>query len=173
MEARTDERFVDLFDRAWGAAKAVATVVVGPDQAERVAIDAFARVFERWHRVARASDPDGVVLARTAEVAVRLVKKEGTAPRRAVERPDPLVPPDHAPSTGDPLEDAGLRLALGSMPRAVAVAFVLHHLVHLPLPSVASATGTNTAKAGQRATRGMVFLRRQVGPDGHEVLRAA
>jgi DNA-directed RNA polymerase specialized sigma24 family protein len=163
-----------MFQRAWVPAIAMATQLVGPEDAERVTVEAFAHTLERWHRFARRPDPDGKALGRTAEGAVRLAKRQGTSvPRRAGTVPDALDGPRAGLlPAARPTVDAALRAGLVAMPTRVAVAFVLHHVGRCEDIAVASATGTSVRQARKRAARGASILRREVGPGAHELLSA-
>ena len=149
------EEFESLFDRLYPAAVVLATRVVGPADAEDVAVEAFARALARWEKVGALPYVDRWVLRVATNVALDRLRHE----RRR--RREPGAEPAAGPLS--PEEATALRLtvreALRRLPRRQGQVLALRYLAGLKEEEVAGALGISLGSVKTHARRGLGAMR--------------
>jgi RNA polymerase sigma-70 factor, ECF subfamily len=143
-----DDYFRELFPRA----VAVVQRVVGERQlAEDAAVEALARAFARWDRVAGLQWRDGWVLKVALREAVRMQRRSPETLRA------------DAIGTHDEIDDLALRHslagALSGLPRRQREALGLRYLADLSEEEVAAALGISRGSVKTHLHRGVSSLR--------------
>jgi RNA polymerase sigma-70 factor (ECF subfamily) len=121
-------------------------------EAEEIVQDAFARLLPRWETVGRYDDPEAWV----RQVAFRLMSNRLRSLRRgrhATERVGELL--TEAASTR---LSADTQRALAQLPLAQRQVVVLHHLVGLPIDSVAAELRVASGTVKSRLSRARAAL---------------
>jgi RNA polymerase sigma-70 factor (ECF subfamily) len=151
-EAEYDQWFRACFPRA----VTIARRVVGPENAEDAALEAFAIAFARWKRVRELPYRDGWVL----KVAFHEALKHAD---RGEPRPQPADP--YASSEDEVVLRRTLVQALLRLPRRQREAVALRYLVDLPEREVAAVLGLSTGTVKTHLHRGLTRLRAVLGPE--------
>jgi RNA polymerase sigma-70 factor (ECF subfamily) len=150
FEAFFDERYLPLYRALW-------LIVRDRHEAEEVAQEAFARLWERWPRVSAMEDPAGYLFRTAMNVHRSRLRRARTALRRAV---GATPPRDVLQAVED--RDTVVR-ALGVLTPAQRAAIVLVELVGLPSEEAARALGVRASTVRVLAARGRAALRNEVG----------
>jgi RNA polymerase sigma-70 factor (ECF subfamily) len=159
---RRPASFEDFFRESYRRlAQALLLLTADRGEAEELAQEALARVFERWNRVREMDSPSGY-LYRTAlnlnrkrlrSLAIRLKRGISSAPR-----PDPLVSAETR---------ADLHRLLDSIPRGQREALVLVEWVGFSTHEAARVLGVASPTVRTRLHRARAALRKAAG-DGYE-----
>jgi hypothetical protein len=78
--SRRSEEFDAVFDRVWEPSVRLASRLVGPDEAEDIAVEAFARALERWNKVRSLPHLDAWLLRVTTNVALDRLRRTRRQP---------------------------------------------------------------------------------------------
>jgi DNA-directed RNA polymerase specialized sigma24 family protein len=121
-------------------------------EAQDAAQEAYARAWQRWSSVSAMADPEAWV--RTVGWRVLANRWRALRGRASAYRRHGVVPPLPGPS-----EDTVLLVtALRRLPEAQRLAIVLHHVLGLPVASVAVETGVPVGTVKARLARGRQAL---------------
>ncbi len=164
-DGETGEAFEEFFDRLMPRALLVGRRILGsrPD-AEDAAVEAMARAYVAWDRLAAASHRDAWVLRVTSNVAYDQVRHR----RREVGRLQVST------EAQEPAAEVDLRLTLlpllHRLSRRQREVVTLSHLAGLTHEEIAAALGCSVGSVKVHARRGMDKLRADLGvaPQGIE-----
>jgi RNA polymerase sigma-70 factor (ECF subfamily) len=143
--------FEELFDSTFATAVRLAEGVVGPDEAEPVAIEAFARALARWSKVERVPCREAKVLQVTADIALDRLRRRSQSP---VVAPASLEELDAAGSTAPAFATALRRLS-----RRQAEVLVMHRVASVPVEQIATALGADVTEVQADLDRAVASLR--------------
>jgi RNA polymerase sigma factor (sigma-70 family) len=147
--------FEELFDKLFEPAVRLAERVVGPDAAEDVAVEAFARTLRAWGKVRNLPYRDAWVLRVTSNAAIDVVRKT---------RRHPPLPTPVAVSEDDAIAlQLTLQAALRALPRRQGQVVLLRYLADLSEEEVAGALGISEGSVKTHARRGLAALRLDLG----------
>jgi RNA polymerase sigma-70 factor (ECF subfamily) len=127
------------------------------DEAEELAQEAMARVFERWDRVRGMASPDGYAY----RTAVNLHRK--TLRRAAVRRRIPFPRTQEVDLIAVATSRHDVRQALASLPRAQREALVLVEWLGLDAAEAGAILGIKSVSIHGRLHRARESLRKQLG----------
>jgi len=144
--------FEGFFTSAFAKVRAATARITGPDLAEDLAVEAFARAFARWGRVSKMDSPAGWVIRVATNAALDEVRrKKGFLPA--------IVARD-APA--DIVERDDLVSALRSLTRRQQEVVVLRYIVDLPEAEVALVLGMSAGSVKTHLHRAILRLRDQM-----------
>ncbi|HYU58816.1 MAG TPA: sigma-70 family RNA polymerase sigma factor [Actinomycetota bacterium] len=153
--------FEDFFEREYAnLARALLLLTGERAEAEDLAQEALARVFERWDRVAAMESPSGYLYRTALNLNRKRLRRQGVRRRHRTEsRPEP------APEDVAETRDAILR-ALRSLPPAQREALVLVEWLGLEAEEAGAVLGIAAASVRGRLHRARQSLRARFGgPD--------
>jgi len=162
VEARVEvvtETFEAFFERQYTSIVKLVYLMCGdPDEAEEIAQEALARVYERWERVQSMGSPGGYA----NRVAVNLCRRRFRILRR-------LGTAGGAREARDPVDDlvtrSDLAVALASLPLGQRAAVVLVEWLGLDSSEAAKVLGVRPASVRSRVHRAKETLRRRLEVD--------
>lgn len=147
--------FDDFFAATFGKVRAAAARIAGPDLAEDLAVEAFARAFARWGRVSKIDSPESWVV----RVAINAALDE-------VRRKKAFLPPIVArDAMADILERDDVVSAIRSLTRRQQEVVVLRYIVDLPESEVAHVLGVSTGSIKTHLYRATQRLRDQLSKE--------
>ena len=160
---RGDEDFEVFFDMAWNRALRMVSRMglSGPD-AEDVALDAMAVVYDRWARVRELPYREDWLLKVAANRALRQLKR---ANRTSLSGPVVAI------SSEDEIAvRVSVRDGIARLPRRQREVIALRYLADMPEGQVAAVLGLNPGTVKQHAARGRAALRAafERGPAGSD-----
>ena len=144
--------FEGFFTSAFAKVRATTARITGPDLAEDVAVEAFARAFARWGRVSKMESPEGRVATNAALDEVR--RKKAFLPA--------IVARD-APA--DIVERGDIVGALRSLTRRQQEVVVLRYIVDLPEAEVARILSVSAGSVKTHLHRAILRLRDQLSKE--------
>jgi len=130
-------------------------------EAEEIAQEAFARLYERWARVSRMRSPEGYLFRTARNVHRRRLRRLATEARRLVAKSERLGDAEAAEIRQDVLA------VLRSMPSSQRTALVLVEWVGLTTEEVANALGIAPSSVRARLHRARATFRERLG-EGYE-----
>ena len=147
--------FEDFFTSAFAKVRAATARITGPDLAEDLAVEAFARAFARWGRVSKMNSPEGWVVRVATNAALDEVRrKKGFSPTIvARDAPDDIVERDDVVS------------AMRSLTRRQQEVVVLRYIVDLPEAEVALVLGMSAGSVKTHLHRAILRLRDQMSKE--------
>jgi RNA polymerase sigma-70 factor (sigma-E family) len=155
--------FEEFFDETYARTLAVSRRLVGdPHLAEDLAAEALARAYARWRSVRRHPAPDAWVLRTATNLAI-------DALRRGRATPEPAAATDAADLVALRLALAGALRSLSPRQRQIVV---LRYLADLSEQEVADTLSLSPGAVKTHLSRGLVNLRRLLGPEHPEVADA-
>ncbi len=121
--------------------------------------EAFARLLPRWRVIAEYDDPEAWV----RKVAFRLLSKRRRRLRQQA------VQSDVEPRASDPPSEAGIDVlrALQTLPLGQRQVLVLHHLLDLPVASVAAELGVPEGTVKSRLSRARSAMAALLGEENY------
>jgi RNA polymerase sigma-70 factor (ECF subfamily) len=139
--------------------RVVALVGGDPVEAEDIVQEAFARLLPRWRVVAEYDDPEAWV----RKVAFRLLSKRRRRLRQQASHRETEL------AATDPPSDAGIDLlrALQMLPLGQRQVLVLHHLLDLPVTSVAAELGLPEGTVKSRLARARTAIATLLGEENY------
>ncbi len=147
-----DDGFEAFFDATWSRAlRMVSRMGLSRQDAEDVALDAMAVVYDRWARVRGLPYREGWMLKVASNKALRQLKKTN---RRHPSLPDPVSPSDDEITTRISVRDG-----IAQLPRRQREVIALRYLADMSEEQVAEALGLNAGSVKQHASRGRERLR--------------
>jgi RNA polymerase sigma-70 factor, ECF subfamily len=139
--------------------RVVALVGGDPAEAEDIVQEAFARLLPRWRVVAEYDDPEAWV----RKVAFRLLSKRRRRLRQQAAHHSTELP------AGDPPTGAGIDVlrALAKLPPGQRQVLVLHHLLDLPVTTVAAELGLPEGTVKSRLSRARSAMAALLGEENY------
>jgi RNA polymerase sigma factor (sigma-70 family) len=162
---RGEEDFEAFFDATWTrAVRMVSRMGLNTQDAEDVALDAMAVVYDRWARVRALPYREGWMFKVAANRALRQLKKGN---RKAASVPRRVNPPDEEIATR-----MSVRGGIAGLPRRQREVIALRYLADMPEDQVAEVLGLDPGTVKQHASRGRAALRiafrdEEIWNDGH------
>ena len=151
-----DAEFEAFFDATWKrVVQMIRRMGLNSQDAEDVALDAMAIVYDRWDRVGPLPYREGWMLKVAAHRALRQLKK---ANRRAPSGESLPVTPEE-----DVVTRISVRDGIARLPRRQRDVIALRYLADMPEDQVAEALGLNPGTVKQHASRGRAALRVALG----------
>lgn len=147
--------FEGFFTSAFAKVRAATARIAGPDLAEDLAVEAFARAFARWGRVSGMASPEGWVIRVATNAALDEVRrKKGFLPAIvARDAPEDIVERDDVVS------------AMRSLTRRQQEVVVLRYIVDLPEAEVALVLGMSAGSVKTHLHRAILRLRDQMSKE--------
>lgn len=144
--------FESFFMSAFANVRAATTRITGPDLAEDLAVEAFARAFARWGRISKMESPEGWVVRVATNAALDEVRRKKAFLPAIVARDAPA----------DIVERDDVVRAIRSLTRRQQEVVVLRYIVDLPEAEVAHVLGMSAGSVKTHLHRAIVRLRDQL-----------
>jgi RNA polymerase sigma factor (sigma-70 family) len=144
--------FEDLFISAFAKVRAASARITGPDIAEDLAVEAFARAFARWERVSTMASPEGWVIRVATNLALDEVRRKKALLPAIVVRDAPA----------DIVARDDVVTAMRSLTRRQQEVVVLRYIVDLPEAEVAQVLGLSVGSVKTHLHRAILRLREQM-----------
>lgn len=141
--------FDDFFTSTFAKVRAAIARIAGPDLAEDLAVEAFARAFARWGRVSKMESPEGWVVRVATNAALDEVRRKKGYLRAIVARDAPA----------DIVERDDVVSAMRSLTRRQQEVVVLRYIVDLPEAEVALVLGMSPGSVKTHLHRAILRLR--------------
>jgi RNA polymerase sigma factor (sigma-70 family) len=141
--------FEGFFTSAFAKVRATTARITGPDLAEDVAVEAFARAFARWGRVSKMESPEGWVVRVATNAALDEVRRKKAFLPAIVARDAPA----------DIVERGDIVGALRSLTRRQQEVVVLRYIVDLPEAEVARILSVSAGSVKTHLHRAILHLR--------------
>ncbi len=154
-----EDDFEAFFDATWNrAVRLVYRMGLNRQDAEDVALDAMAVVYDRWSRVRTLPYREGWMLKVAANKALRLLKKRKN--RSGEPPPAPPVSLEDEIATRVSVRDG-----ISGLPRRQREVMALRYLADMPEDEVAEVLGLKLGTVKQHASRGRAALRNVVADE--------
>jgi RNA polymerase sigma-70 factor, ECF subfamily len=147
--------FESFFMSAFAKVRAATARITGPDLAEDVAVEAFARAFARWGRVSKMERPEGWVVRVATNAALDEVRRKKAFLPAIVARDAPA----------DIVERDDVVSAMRSLTRRQQEVVVLRYIVDLPEAEVAHVLGMSAGSVKSHLHRAIAQLRNQLSKE--------
>jgi len=147
--------FERFFTSAFAKVRATTAQITGPDLAEDLAVEAFARAFARWGRVSKMDSPEGWVIRVAANAALDEVRRKKAFLPAIVARDAPA----------DIVERDDVVSAMRSLTKRQQEVVVLRYIVDLPEAEVARLLGTSQGSVKTHLHRAILRLRDQLSKE--------
>jgi RNA polymerase sigma factor (sigma-70 family) len=155
---RGEADFEAFFDATWTrAVRMVSRMGLSRQDAEDVALDAMAVVYDRWARVRGLPYREGWLLKVAANRALRLLKK--------INRSVPSAQRLPAPSFDEVATRISVRDGIARLPRRQREVIALRYLADMPEAQVAEVLRLDPGTVKQHASRGRAALRDALGDE--------
>lgn len=150
-----DGAFDELFRHAYPRAVTTARRIVGVEEAEAIAAEAFTRAYDRWPSVQRHPAPEAWVLRVAINLAIDQTRRR---PLRGGARPDSAFEDESATRVA-------LAAALRALPSKQRHAIALRYLADCEETDIAAALGVQPGTVKTHLKRGLERLRRQLATE--------
>ncbi len=147
--------FEGFFTSAFAKVRAATARITGPDLAEDLAVEAFARAFARWGRVSKMESPEGWVVRVATNAALDDVRRKKAFLPAIVARDAPV----------DIVERDDVVSAIRSLTRRQQEVVVLRYIVDLPEAEVAHVLGMSAGTVKTHLHRAILRLREQLSKE--------
>jgi RNA polymerase sigma-70 factor, ECF subfamily len=147
--------FEGFFMSAFAKVRAATARITGPDLAEDLAVEAFARAFAHWGRVSRMESPEAWVVRVATNAALDEVRRKKAFLSAIVARDAPA----------DIVERDDVVSAMRSLTRRQQEVVVLRYIVDLPEAEVARVLGISAGSVKTHLHRAILRLRDQLSKE--------
>jgi RNA polymerase sigma-70 factor (ECF subfamily) len=170
-KASREEAFAAYFSDTLGRVQALALRITrNPWDAEDVAVEAFARAYARWDRLAEAEWRTGWVLKVAGNLSIDVVRRRRGTARMGLDRDGDGAPSERllqvVDDAGSTVDRLVLTAALRQLPRREQEVVVLIGLCGCSHEHAAGVLGISTGSTKTYLHRAMGHLRSELGADG-------
>ncbi len=159
-EATEDPAFASFFEREHRRLVGALYLLTGDlAEAEDLAQEAMARVFERWERVRAMESPTGYVFRVAYNLNRRRLRRLGLQARKHLATRGAADPTEAAEARSD------LMRAMGDLPPPQRAALILVEFVGMTSEEAGRALGIAAGSVRARLSKGRAAIRKQLGDD--------